>query len=191
MSIEALIFIAAILAFGLLVFLVHSNKSHELKEQLKTDAEGFFDQLDHEKTLKVIDVSIGLKSGEGGLLEEPSIFFEPHAYRVHGGGGTRIGGIYLGGGVLESQQRLKQIDSGNLILTNQRLVFDGSTENRTINIKDVLSAKAWSNAIEVSSSRRQKSRVFHVKNPIIWATMIQMLADGNMKLTLNKSEARP
>jgi hypothetical protein len=70
------------------------------------------------------------------LLQEQSALHETRAYRVSGGGGTRIGRIYVGGGMSESHQRLRAIDSGTLVLTNQRLVFDGASESRTIKLDD-------------------------------------------------------
>jgi len=44
----------------------------------------------------------------------------------------------------------------------------------------------WSDAIEVSSSRRQKSQVYTVNNPFIWRQMIQMVASG--KISLDEAE---
>ena len=110
---------------------------------------------------------------------------ETRAYRVYGGAGTRVGRIYVGGGASESHQRLREIDSGILVLTNQRLIFDGGHETRSVNLPDVISANAWSDAIEISSSRRQKNQICTVQNPIIWAQMIQMLASGKVEVTAN------
>ncbi|MBI2358051.1 MAG: hypothetical protein HYV04_03955 [Deltaproteobacteria bacterium] len=50
-----------------------------------------------------------------------------------------------------------------------------------MNLKDIISARPWSDAIKVSSSRRQKSQVYTVDNPIIWSQMIQMLASGKIQ----------
>ena len=120
------------------------------------------------------------------MFQEPSVLLETRAYRIYGGAGTRVGRIYLGGGASESHQRLREIDSGILVLTNQRLIFDGGNENRSVNLRDVISANAWSDAIEISSSRRQKSQIYRVQNPIIWAQMIQMLASGKLEVAANR-----
>jgi hypothetical protein len=134
------------------------NKNHE-------EAHNFFKDMAERKKLPVAQVAVVLKKGETALLQEPSVLLETRAYRVYGGAGTRVQGIYLGGGASESHQRLREIDAGTLALTNQRLIFDGGHENRSVNLPDVISANAWSDAIEISSSRRQKSQIYTVQNP--------------------------
>lgn len=80
---------------------------------------------------------------------------------------------------LRVHQRLKQIDEGTLTLTNQRLVFDGSHENRNVQLSHVLSVRPWSDAIEGSLQRRAKSQVYRVTNPIIWCALLTTLAEGD------------
>jgi hypothetical protein len=150
------------------------QKDKERQRQIaimQAEAEAFF-----KGPIESMDVPIILRENESGILHENSTLFETRAYRVTGGGGTRVGGIYVGGAVSESHQRLREIDHGALILTTQRLVFDGGRENRAANLKDILSVSQWADAIEVSHSRRQKSMILTVNNPIIWATLIQRMA---------------
>jgi len=90
--------------------------------------------------------------------------------------------VYVGGGVSESEQRLKQIDSGTLTLTTKRLVFDGGRENRAIQLSDVLSVKPRTDAIEVSTAHRAKSLVFIVLNPVIWRLLIEHVASGKFSV---------
>lgn len=162
---------------------MNKGKSEDRVKGLATDAEMFFASLEHRSRLPTTAVEIVLKSGEVGIFQEPSILYESRSYRVFGGGGTRVAGIYIGGGASEAQQRLKEIDSGKIVLTNQRLVFDGQMENRVLNLKDVVSATPWTDAIEVGSSRKQKSQIYTVGNPLIWAPMIQMLARGKLPIS--------
>lgn len=182
-----LIIIIAVAAIGLVVSGIGSSqRKREAEEHLKRaseEAKQFFLDLGTRKKLTVMgpgEVSIVLKEGELAVFQEPSRFYETRSYRLYGGGGTRIKGVYVGGGASESHQRLREIDTGTLVLTNQRLIFDGSMENRALNLKDIISASAWTDAIEVSSSRRQKSQVYTIRNPIIWAQMIKMLAGGQI-----------
>ena len=166
---------------------MNKGKSEDRVKRMATDAKMFFASLEHRSRLPTMAVDIVLKSGEFGIFQEPSILYESRSYRVFGGGATRVAGVYIGGGASEAQQRLKEIDSGKIILTNQRLVFDGQLENRVLNLKDVVSATPWTDAIEVGSSRKQKSQIYTVENPLIWAPMIQMLASG--KLPVSTREA--
>jgi hypothetical protein len=84
----------------------------------------------------------------------------------------------LGGGVSESQQRVKQIDQGALTLTTKRLVFDGTHENRNVQLSQVLSVSPWADAIEISTARRAKSQIYTVANPLIWAAAVKAIAAG-------------
>jgi hypothetical protein len=175
------VFLAAV---GLILWLMPSRDEEQRRrfDILRLDAERFFSHLQERGTLPDVAVDIVLQKGEIALLrEDGSQLAESRAYRVFGGVGTRIRGVYIGGGASESYQRLRQIDTGTLILTTERLIFDGGLENRALKVKDVLSAEAWSDAIEVSSSRRQKSQVYSVGNPLIWSRMIKAVASGEIR----------
>ncbi|MGH7826681.1 MAG: hypothetical protein ACREQ7_16100 [Candidatus Binatia bacterium] len=188
-AIGVLLAIAAVI--GILAMSNSHAKTKEVEERQRRNreqAQRFFTGLQGRETLPVTQVSVVLKEGELGVFEEPSVLFETRAYRLYGGGGTRLRGIYLGGGASESHQRLREIDSGTLVLTNMRLIFDGEHENRSLNLSEVLSANPWSDAVEISSSRRQKSQIYAVRNPIIWAQMIQLLASGKIEMSAEQSE---
>jgi hypothetical protein len=183
-----------------LIYIIKAVNSQTAKKEIeerqkrnRDEAYRFFVDIEQQKTLPGTQVDVVLKEGEIGVFQEPSVLLETRAYRVYGGAGTRIGGIYVGGGASESHQRLREIDSGILVLTNQRLIFDGQHESRSVNVSDVISANAWSDAIEISSSRRQKSQICTVQNPIIWAEMIQMLASGKVAVADNReaTESEP
>jgi len=140
------IFLVAIAAIAILIYIINSIRGASAKaamkekmEHARLEALRFFSDLEKRKKLHTVDVNIVLQRGEAGLLQEPSNLLETRAYRLYGGGGTRIRGVYIGGGASESYQRLRNIDSGTLVLTNRRLVFDGGAENRALNLKDILS----------------------------------------------------
>lgn len=173
--------IAVFLACLFIVFVAISRarkkrQRQQMIEAMQSEAEDCLRQIQATGRLPTVDTHIVLQPQEFAVLQESASLYEARSYRVYGGAGTRIKGVYVGGGVSESHQRLKQIDSGMLVLTNCRLVFDGSMENRSIKLNDVVSAQPWTDAVEVSSSRRQKSQVYTVANPIIWTTMITALA---------------
>jgi len=175
---------------GIACSVLRRSRARERLKAMREEAEDFFRDLQLRKKLPVVFVDIVLKKGEVAIFDEPSTLYETRAYRVYGGGGTRIRGVYIGGGASESHQRLREIDSGRIILTNQRLIFDGSTENRALNLADIISASSWSDAIEISSSRRQRSQIYTVSNPIIWQQVIQMLASGQISVDLSSTQSR-
>ena len=71
---------------------------------------------------------------------------------------------------------------------HQRLVFDGTHENRSIRLSDLLSVNPWSDAVEVSSQRRAKSQIFRVSNPLIWTTIVESVVES---VAAGKFTARP
>jgi hypothetical protein len=134
--------------------------------------------------------SILLQSDEIPLLEEASALAEARAVRVYGGGGTRVQGVYIGGGESTSFDELKDIDSGTLTFTTQRLVFTGQLQQRVTAIRDVVSALPYGgDAIIINSQRRAKAQVYTVRNPILWASAIQCIIKGVLKIKKVVEEA--
>ena len=171
MEVLLILGIVAIAGFGFHKW-QQSEHAKTIRAAQSAEANAFINNLAETQTLPEIAVDIVLKKGKKGLLQEPSRLMETRAVRHTGAMGTRIGKIYVGGARSESHQEYRRIDQGTLVLTTQRLVFDATSQSGATNIADVLSASAWPDAIEVSSSKRQKSQVYAVGNPMIWATMI-------------------
>lgn len=177
-----------IVAGALIFLLVLQTRRAKLQRaerlaKMEHEAVEFFEQLSR-AGFKPVETRLILQKDEFAVLEETCVtLHETRSFRVYGGAGTRVGKIYLGGGVSESEQRWKQIDVGTLTLTTKRIVFDGGRENRTIRLSDVLSVTTCSlDAIEVSSQRRAKSAVFAaLLNPLIWAPLIQQIAKGDCR----------
>lgn len=145
-------------------------------EANQLEAEAFFQHLAAIDGVETVETSLILGVDEQAVLVDGATLFETRAFRTFGGAGTSVRGIHLGAGASEAHDRLRQIDSGTLVLTTKRLVFDGSRENRSIKLADILSAEALLDAIEVSTQRQGKSMLFAVPNPLIWAPMIKAVA---------------
>lgn len=179
---EVLLILIVFAAVGYGIYKWQAAESAKLTQaNLRSEANSFIDNLAETQSLPEISVNIVLKRGEKGILQEDSRLMETRAVRYSKGIGTRIGRIYVGGARSESNQEYKEIDRGTLILTTQRLVFDGGSQSRATNVGDIMSVSPWQDAIEVSSTKRQKSQVYMVKNPLIWATMIKGLAEGTIR----------
>jgi len=170
--------IAVVLVVGLIFAAINATKkpkplSQEKLAQLKAEATEFFDKIEAGK-ITPPHTPLVLGTDETALLHEPSKLIEARATRVYAGGGTRVRGIYVGGGESTSLQSLKELDSGTLTLTTKRLVFTGSMESRVVNLKDIVSAQpvAGAGAIEISTAKRAKRQVYVVRNPIIWGALL-------------------
>jgi len=148
--------------------------------QLQAEAKEFFDKFTTTGKISVPDTSVMMGTDETALLHEPSKLIEARATRVYAGGGTRVKGIYIGGGQSSSVQSLKQLDSGTLTLTTKRLVFTGSMESRVVNNKDVVSVEPLLDAIEISIGKKAKRQVYLVRNPIIGETLIRTVIKGGI-----------
>jgi hypothetical protein len=157
--------------------------SPEKLAELKAEAMGFLDKANEGKFTPP-DTPLVLAAGEVALLHEPSKLIEARATRVYAGGGTRVYGVYVGGGQSSSVQNLKELDSGTLTLTTKRLVFTGSMESRVANIKDVVSVENFADAIEISTARRAKRQVYLVRNPILWGTLVRTVISGGVSITV-------
>jgi DNA-directed RNA polymerase subunit RPC12/RpoP len=125
-----------------------------------------------------------LAAEEVALLHEATTLIEARATRVYAGAGTRVFGVYVGGGQSSSVQNLKELDSGTLTLTTKRLIFTGSMESRVTNLKDLVSVENFVDAIEISTARKAKRQVYRVRNPMLWGGLIKTVSGGGASIRL-------
>jgi hypothetical protein len=169
---------------GFLNFLSPKKKREEKKQKLIEATNVFLAKLKEQRGLTPITTSILLKKGEDAYFQTETILRETRAVRKFTSGGEGVGfrvmkGVYVGvggrNGTSESHEEWRNIDEGQLTLTNKRLIFDGAKENRVIPLEKIISVNPWLDAIEVSAENRKKSMLFSVENPYIWATVIHIL----------------
>src|SRR5438067_5822189 len=180
--------IGVVLVVGLIFAAINATKkpkriSPEQVKQLTAEAKEFFDKLIATGKITVPDTPLVLATDETALLHEPSKLIEARATRLYAGAGTRVKGVYIGGGESGSVQRLKELDSGTLTLTTKRLVFTGSMESRVVNVKDIVSVEPLADAIQITAGKRAKRQVYLVRNPIIWATLTKYVIEGGVSTT--------
>ena len=171
-----------------------TKKKQELERQQKiVEAENYINVIKEKKALSIIKPSIFLEKNEQAFLEEKTKLHETRAIRKYSGGMKGVGfrvarGVYVGAGsrsgTSESHQEWRLIDTGNLIITNQRLIFRGGKENRTISLKKILSVSVSLDAIEVAVESKSKSVVFPVKNGYIWGAILNIVKSVDDPLNL-------
>ncbi len=84
--------------------------------------------------------------------------------------GVRVAkGVYIAGtsGRSISTQQWAALDRGQLTITNQRLVFVGGKEDRTVPLKKIVFVRSSLTEIFVSVEGRQKTIALAVPNPMI------------------------
>ena len=123
----------------------------------------------------VVGLKIILKPGEQAHWYSSSKLMEERAIRRSHGGAVRVmKGVYVGGSQSESHGELRTIDNGGLLLTNQRLIFNGGFKNIEYPLSKIVSVEEHKDSIEIGSTNRQKVQLYVVQEPHKWATFVKM-----------------
>lgn len=129
--------------------------------------------LDHFKSGQTIfngEVNLLLKKGEKVVYKSFNnvILKEPKSVRVsnsvHAGSGHRRGNRSFGYGasksVSESHEVVKQIDVGQIIITNKRFIFTGAKRNIDVNISQITGITPYNDAFILQRKNKQKPEYF-------------------------------
>ncbi len=139
---------------------------------INPDIPVWLDAIETKRAVPIVDTSSGvvIKRGEVAILSLNNVILkEPRAVRVtHGGyAGPRIRvakGISFGLGTFgsksESHEEIKEIDRGNLFLTNKRLIFSGTKRSATIRLNKIVSINPFDNGIALRRDGKQKTEYF-------------------------------
>jgi len=161
----------------------HEKVLESVNKQIQETKE-FVNKIKKEKNLTSINTRIILKPNEEAFLQTDSVLLEGRSTTYYKGsslgGGFRVTkGVYVGGssrsGKSESKQELKEIDRGHLVLTNQKLVFTGTQENRNVPLKKIIAFESHSDAILITVENKVKKMYFTVPNSGIWYFVFQIL----------------
>ncbi len=147
---------------------------------VREDAHAFIEQLKSERKLPTIPSALLLDEGERVIFEESTTLKETRAIRhsIGVGMGTSImKGVRVGTykSRSESKQEWRLIDTGKLVLTNKRIIFNGEKENRAILVSQIISIEAYRDGIELSIKSKTKGTIFSVSNPYIWNIAIRII----------------
>jgi hypothetical protein len=175
------------------LFKSSKQKNLEIKTSNIKEAENYIERVKERKSLPTINSSTFLNPGEHVFLEEESKLMETKSVRQTkgAGGGVRLfKGVSIGqwSSKSESHKEWRTIDTGKITLTNKRIIFDGSKENRVIQISKIIGVNTLLDSIEVSQETRQNSSVFIVKNPIIWTLVLRVLKSVQDPLNLGDTD---
>lgn len=132
-----------------------------------------------EDGLRIVDVfklinqdtkSFIYNKGEELILAIPAVGLrEPRSIRtttgIYGGPSVRIAkGVYLRAGgsssTSQSHEELKDIDGGDLFITNQRIFFSGKNKTANIPFKKLIDVETYSDAIAIHQEGRERVRYF-------------------------------
>lgn len=155
-------------------------KANQLKQQMEQGALRYLRQIDETHRIPQITTPLNLKPDEFAILHQAdSRMIGPKSYRVGVGGGTRVGKIYVGGWTSESNQSLRQLDTGDLYLTNRRLVFVGALKEQDIPWSHLMSYiqvnYSGQYALQVAANNSRIPHIYTVRNPLLWFTMLKLM----------------
>lgn len=124
----------------------------------------------------LIGSSIILKKNEQPHWGTPAhLREEKEKSKFHPGShGITIQGVSIGGseGYIEDYTATESI-FGYLILTNQRLIFEGDKCNRVSFLKEILTLKRNNNEIHLGVENRSEVQIFKVDDPELWEVFIK------------------
>jgi len=183
----SLIFVFIIIICVIFYFSSKEKKRQEkedLKTSLITEANAYMDEVKKNKALPIVASNLMLEEKEKVLLEEASNLYEPRSVRNNQGSGARIRivkGLSVGGwsGQSESHMEWRNLDTGTLSLTSQRLIFRGSKENRIIKLTKIISWQVTLDTVVITIDGKAKSISFPVRNPYIWASTFIVMKSAN------------
>lgn len=160
------------------------KEREERKQELLNSAQIFLNGIKDSRSFKSIETSLMLGKGEYAFLSESTILKEPRSVRKSSGSGSRfriMKGVSVGSysGTSESYKEWRELDSGQLILTSKRIIFDGEKENRALKLEKIISVERSIDniysTIELSVEGRANSIIFVVDNCFLWSSAIQIL----------------
>jgi|GEM_PF-4477899 len=124
--------------------------------------------------LSVKNVSVVFKKNEIVHRAERTNLYEPRSVRNYGGGSIRIAkGIRLHAGQAESHLENRQIDSGSLILTSQRLVFVGGLRTTSIDLRKIFNIIPFEDGFQINREGKNRPESFSSEDSEVWAASIK------------------
>ncbi len=129
------------------------------------------------KNLKNLKTKVLHKHGEEELYCNYSDLYEERAVRNYQSSGYsyRVAkGVWLrsGSGTSESHGELRNIDSGLLSITTERIIFSGKFKTYTYDKKRLTSFETFSDSVQIGIEGRQKTLLFTSDRPVLLAFAI-------------------
>ncbi|OFZ67736.1 MAG: hypothetical protein A2V79_02640 [Betaproteobacteria bacterium RBG_16_56_24] len=178
-------FVPLLIIVALVVWYFRSKakKSAQLKESIYGEAEAFLERVKQNRGIAPCSSPILLKENERCFFEDASELSETRSVRQFksGSAGVRVAkGVYIGAtkGKSVGTQEWAKLDAGRLTVTNKRIVFTGTKESRSLDLRKLVSVEPGGfHAICVSVENRQKAMVFQCRNSLVLVTIIRLCAE--------------
>jgi len=163
--------------------LSESDKEHKYANQTlkKSEWERGISDLDvtlqenRLPTYHVVGLPIILQQGEDSHYYTSANMYEERAVRQHYGGSVRVmKGVWIRTGQAESHGELRHIDSGSILLTNKRVIFDGGSKKIEYQLPKIISLTEFEDGFQIGVSNRKKSQIYTINEPHKCVAYIQL-----------------
>lgn len=166
-----LVIVGIVVAIKVYLAAQHVAESKEALKMMLLRTKVFVDKVMTEKRLRPIEANLALKQGELVYFQSDARLSETRSVRHYhsGGGAVRVAkGVYIGGskGRSESIEAWREIDRGKIHVTNQRIVFNGTNQQRNLDLKKIVAFEQFGrDGVKVSVENRQKTMIFGLDDP--------------------------
>lgn len=177
---------AALVAFGQPVQNAITNRRQAATKLGQATAEicGYIEALEQRRVFAPVAVpGLHLEQGEFAIRHDRATLAEVRTARVGGGLGTRVGGfpIYLGGWKSAPSEELREVGTGELVLTNRRLLFLGA-RTLAIPFDRLLTCQQHAAGLVVSESRSTNPLVVVLETMAgLWGFLVNRAADNRFE----------
>jgi NADH:ubiquinone oxidoreductase subunit 3 (subunit A) len=192
------IVIVAVVAIAITCIFIADNiadkEARKRKDRLLAEAKQFYRDIDSSRSLPVVSTNLMLEAGEVAFFSAPTPLMETRAVRQSRSGhvGVRVAkGVYAGSsqGTSVSTQEWTQIDEGQLVITNRRIIFQGTSTTRSIKFPKVLSIdydlSEATGVVLMAVEGRQKNMAFQASNPAVLSAIVQLCKQVDDPLDLS------
>ena len=167
------------------VLAIRQNKRRQALDQLTSATRGYIEALEQSRVFAPIAVpGLHLEQGEFAIRHDRATLAEVRTARIGGGLGTRVrvGGfpIYLGGWKSVPSEELREVGTGELVLTNRRLLFLGA-HTLALPFDRLLTCQQMDAALLVSESRSKRPHVLILENAGLWCFLVNWGAASRFK----------
>jgi hypothetical protein len=172
-------------SFILLMAYRRSYRRNRKINEITATTRDYLQALEQSRAFPPLAVpGLHLQHGEFAVRSDPATMAEYSRARVGGGVGTRVGvggfPIYLGGWKSVPKEELREAGSGQLVLTNHRLLFLGA-RTLTIPFDKLLTCEQIGDGLVVSESRSKHPHAFAVENPGLWCFLVNWVVDNRFE----------
>lgn len=156
-----------------------SEINPERAAQGVTEACAYIKPVNRARRFPVVSLdNVNQLRGEFGLLRDSATLIEPRTHRFTIGAGTRLRlgkfPLYLGGAQSTPVESLRPVATGELYLSNRRLIFLSERRSAIVALKEVAAVEGGPDSITVHAAERARPLVLALSNAATWTLMIKL-----------------